>query len=178
MPEHSPRPTAAPTRRRFLAGAASAVAAIGVSAGCRPLLKQRSKPAPPDPDIAITVRALDRTDELLAAYDAVAGDREPLAAALRPFRKRHAAHRTELRARLPKGHRAKRQRAKRPSSATPSASRTAAASTLADLRRLERHAATALVDDALDAGRTLAQVLASMSACAAAHAQLLREVDQ
>lgn len=173
MPEHSPRPTAAPARRRFLAGAASTVAAIGLSAGCRPLLKERTESAPPDPDIAITVRALKRTDELLAAYDAVADDRGRLAATLRPFRKRHEAHRSELRARLPKGHRAKRS-----TSATPSASPTTAAPTLADLRRLERRAATRLVDDALEAGRTLAQVLASMSACSAAHDQLLREVRQ
>lgn len=164
-------------RRQFLAAAAAAIAGAA-AAGCLPLLKEKREPAPPDPDVVVTVRALERTDALLAEYAAAATRHPAFAASLRPFRKRHKAHRAELRARLPKGHPARR-RGTPAASASPSPRRSGGKdAALARLVAGERKAATALVTDALDAGSTLAQVLASMSACASAHVRLLGRVQR
>lgn len=186
VPEH-PRPLdATPARRRFLVGATAATAVAGLAAsGCGPLFKDRSDPPPPDPDIAITVGALERVDELLTAYATVVADERHLEQVLRPFSKRHEAHRAQLRARLPKGHPARRPATATPAAdtATPSASGASASATaqptrFADLQPLERQAAASLLENSLTAGATLAQVLASISACCSAHIRLLREERQ
>lgn len=155
-----------PTRRLFL----TAAGAAGVlAAGCRPLFRQRAEPAPPDPDVTATAAALDRQQDLLAAYAAAERAHSEHAKDLRAFSKRHEAHAAALRARLPAGHPKKPGR-----TASPSASATFAG--LSDLAHAERAASKAFAAAALDASPTLAQVLASMSACCAAHVPLLRRV--
>lgn len=160
------------SRRAVLLSLAATGAA---AAGCRPLFRESGPPARPDPDVVVTVRALTAEDRLLAAYTAVAERHRKLAGELAAFRKRHEAHRAALVARLPDGHPAG---ATPTPSASPSASAsptaTPSATSVADLVEAEREAAADRVTDALAAGPTLAQVLAGMGACAAAHAQLLR----
>lgn len=157
------------TRRRFLT--ATTGVAVVLAAGCRPLFKHQAAPARPDPDVTATERALGRQQALLAAYAAVQREHPGLASDLRAFSKRHEAHSAALRARLPAGHAAKR-------TATPTAtpSDSTSATSPADLLDAEQEATEALAAQALEASPTLAQVLASMSACSAAHVELLKQV--
>ncbi|MQA82357.1 MAG: hypothetical protein GEV10_28500 [Streptosporangiales bacterium] len=169
MPPASP---AAITRR----GVLQSLAVAGLAAaGCRPLFRESGPPPRPDPDVVVTVRALTAEDQLLVAYAAVAERHPKLAGELAAFRKRHEAHRAALVARLPAGHLAGRTPTPSASpSPTGTTTATPSATDVADLVEAEREAAADRVTDALAAGPTLAQVLAGMGACAAAHAQLLR----
>lgn len=180
--QHPPAPSAT-GRRRFIALAAAGVTTLG--AGCRPPWREKSEPPEPDPDVVATAAALRRTETLLANYQAAAAAHPKLAEQLRPFEARHLEHRTQLRARLPKGHRAKKRASPKdtsasttPSGTTPSATQDSrsSATMLTQLSAAERDAADAFATAALDAGTTLAPVLASMSACAHAHVPLLAEV--
>lgn len=169
-------PPAYPAGRRSRRAVLLSLAVSGVAAtGCRPLFRESGPTPSPDPDVVVTVRALTAEDQLLAAYAAVAERHRKLAGELAAFRKRHEAHRAELVARLPAGHPAGRTPTPSPSqSASPSPTAEPSATSVADLVEAERAAAADRVTDALAAGPTLAQVLAGMGACAAAHAQLLR----
>ena len=121
--------------------------ALSLSAACR-----RRSEAPPavDPDQALRAAALDREQQLLAAYRSVISRRPALARQLQPLASDKAAHVAALGA------------------AAPVAS---TVMTVAQLRALERTAATEHGRAAVAASRSLAPVLASLSAsssCAAA----------
>jgi len=109
-------------------------------AGCRP--RHRSETAP-DPDDALRAAALEREQELVAAYASVISARPALAARLRPLAADKAVHVAAL--------------------GTPPAV-TSAATTVTQLRALERTAATEHGRAAVQASRTLAPLLASLSA--------------
>lgn len=103
-----------------------------------------------DPDDALRAAALEREQQLLAAYQSVMAAHPPLAAQLRLLAANKAVHVAELGA---------------PSVAS------STVTTVAQLRVLERSAATEHGRAALTASRSLAPLLASLSAsssCAAA----------
>lgn len=166
----------APTRRRFLLGAVSVPL---VAYGCRPLVREPVTPPREDPDVVIARRVLAAEDSLLAAYVAAGRGHRRLAGALAPFRARHRAHRAALLGRLPRVPGTTPSFSTSPSG-TVSPARTPASSVRRELHRLvraERAAAAARVDDVLDAGPSLAELLASIGACEAAHVELLRQVE-
>ncbi|HEX6447439.1 MAG TPA: hypothetical protein VF053_20250 [Streptosporangiales bacterium] len=177
------------TRRGVLGGV---VAVVAGTAGCRILVPADQKTAAPDPDVVVTMRALAAEQALIDAYTRMAKRHRSLARRLDPFRRRHLAHRDALHARLPVDPSGRvvtpTPAASGPGTATPGASATPFASasasaparggdSLGSLVAAERAAATARVTDALDAGPTLAEVLASIGACEAAHADLLTELN-
>lgn len=162
----------APSRRELLAGT---VAAVALAAGCRPFVSAGDDEKR-DPDIVTAEHAVAAEEELLAAYAAATRRHPDLRAPLAPFVHHHEEHRKALRARLPK-------RATASPSATPSPtpSRTrriprSAKATLAQLVDAEHTAASGRVDAAIGASPTLAELLASIGACEAAHVKLLHGV--
>jgi hypothetical protein len=124
------------------------------------------RPAPVDPDDALRAAAAERERALLREYDAVLTARPGLAARLVPVRGHHAEHLEAL--------------VGPPPTASPSPSATAAvppavpppaddAAALARLVAAERAAGDAHAADCLAASRTLAPVLASLSASELSH---------
>ncbi|MDX6267811.1 MAG: hypothetical protein QOD70_2551 [Frankiales bacterium] len=127
-----------PSRRTVLvAGALSLVT------GCRP--RPRTQPVI-DPDAPLRTAALARENALLDAYRAVMTARPALAARLRPLAADKAVHIAAL------------------GTAAPS---TSTVTTVAQLRVLERTAATEHGQAAVTASRSLAPLLASLSASSA-----------
>ena len=125
------------TRRSLLTGGA-----LGLAAACR----RTAPPASPDPDVPLRAAALQREQELLAAYQAVIASRPALAAHLQPLAADQTAHVVALGT---------------SPSPTPAAS---TVSTVAQLKVLERQAAAAHTAAALTASRSLAPELASLAA--------------
>lgn len=169
-------------RRSVLGGVLAAT--VGAT-GCRLFVPGKQRPGRPDPDVVVTMRALAAEQALLDAYARVAERHGSLAKRLTAFRRRHTAHRDALHARLPVDPSGRVVTPTPLASATPSLSASAspaasastlAADSLASLVAAERAAATARVADALDASPTLAEVLASIGACEAAHVDLLTEL--
>ncbi|MFN2536641.1 MAG: hypothetical protein ABR549_00635 [Mycobacteriales bacterium] len=131
-----------PSRRTVLVAAA-----LSVTAACR---HRSSGQAVPDPDEALRAAALERERQLLAAYQAVMTAHPALAAQLRLLAADKAVHVAALGS---------------PGTATSNVR------TPAELRALERSAATEHGRAAVTASRSLAPLLASLSAsssCAAA----------
>ncbi|MFF4414989.1 hypothetical protein ACFYY8_20880 [Streptosporangium sp. NPDC001559] len=164
------------SRRSLLRGGALGVAAV-TAAGCatgRPV----SSPSPTaeqlDPEIMLIRQLIAGKERTIALYSSAASD------SLTPFRRRHEAHLAELRRRLP---RESAPASPSPSgapaaSASPGASETAGpdprkAVSVRSLRDMERESA-ALRPRQLDGvSPALAQLIASMGACEAAHALAL-----
>ena len=121
-------------------------------AGC-----EKSKtPATVDPDVALRSGALQREQELLAAYTAAVGARPDLAPRLQGPMSHHAEHLTRL--------------GQAGGTSTPGASPSASPPSgdlLLGLRRLEQQAVAAHSSAALTASPDLARLLASMAASSA-----------
>ncbi len=140
-----------PTRRVLLSAGA-----VGLVAACTPSHRppSASRPARPDPDVALTAAAVDRELTLLAAYDAALAATPALASRLAPLRSEHAEHLMALRAGpAPVGSAA--------TSPTPV--------TRTSLRAAELAAAAAHAAAAVTASDRLAAVLASLAASEASH---------
>jgi hypothetical protein len=148
-----------PSRRQVLTGTV-----VALSAACTS--HRSDRPAPPDPDVALTADAVARELALLAAYDAALRAVPTLADELGPYRSDHAAHLAALRA---------------AASATPGAEGTVGPftgpgpgrSARAALAAAERAAAAAHTTATTTASPRLAGLLASLAASEASHAALL-----
>lgn len=166
--------SATATRRGFLAASGTVVAI----SGCRPLFV-KDEPERPDPDVVATERALELSTALADQYADAVRRHPKLAKRLQPFKKRHEAHCAALRARLPRGNQKRHSPTATPtgsSSASPSPTPSTSPKKADDLRALtaaERDAVRKLTDSAVRVSPTLAEVLASISACSAAHVELL-----
>ena len=155
------RTSPGPTRRAVLAGGPALLLAVGCTADA-----PAPRPAPVDPDDALRSAAAERERALLREYDAVLAARPGLAPRLVPVRGHHAEH---LQALLGP-----------PETASPDPSPTGSgpaavpppaddAAALARLVAAERAAGDAHAADCLAASRTLAPVLASLSASELSH---------
>ncbi|MFF3439032.1 hypothetical protein [Streptosporangium sp. NPDC002721] len=153
------------SRRALLRGGTLGVAVVTV-AGCATEERVPPVAAPPDPE-TLLLRELIAGKELTVALYASAAS-----ARLEPFRQRHEAHLAELRRRLPPAPPAS---APAPSP-TPSPSGSAAQGgrpSVRTLRDLERKAAALRTRQIEGVSPPLAQLLASIGACEAAHALAL-----
>ncbi|MFC3981475.1 hypothetical protein [Streptosporangium jomthongense] len=167
------------SRRSLLRGGALGVAAVTV-AGCatgRPVSSPSPTAEQPDPEIMLIRQLITGKERTIALYSSAASDR------LTPFRRRHEAHLAELRRRLPResapvSPSASGAPATPAASASPGVSETAGpdsrkAVSVRSLRDMERESA-ALRPRQLDGvSPALAQLIASMGACEAAHALAL-----
>ncbi|MGH3099013.1 MAG: hypothetical protein ACRDMV_23750 [Streptosporangiales bacterium] len=162
----------APSRRGLLAGT---VAAVTLAGACRPFVTAEEDEKR-DPDIVTAKQALAAEEELLARYAAARGQHADLDKSLAPFVHRHREHRAALRTRLPKRATASPSATTSPAPSQSTHAPRSVKRTLAELVGAERAAAAGRVDDALGASPTLAEVLASIGACEAAHAKLLNQV--
>ncbi|GAA3133573.1 twin-arginine translocation signal domain-containing protein [Streptosporangium carneum] len=162
------------SRRSLLRGGALGVAAVTV-AGCaeqEPRQAQRLAAEPPDPETMLIRQLIAGKERTVALYSSADSDR------LTPFRQRHEAHLAELRRRLPRESGSASPASSAGAQADPSASPSGAATagsqiSVRDLRDMERKAA-ALRPRQLDGvSPALAQLIASIGACEAAHALAL-----
>ncbi|MFD1547927.1 twin-arginine translocation signal domain-containing protein [Nonomuraea guangzhouensis] len=160
------------SRRAVLAGGAAAAALSGCGASDVP----QPTPTPAeDPERVLLRQLIADKEHTIALYSTLiaAGQTK-----LTPFRDRHQAHLVELRKRLPGG---SQTATPAPSSPTGSAapapsSQTAAPApkmSLSRLRDAERRSAALRVRQLASASPPLAQLIASIGACEAAHALAL-----
>ena len=89
------------SRRVLLRGAAAGSAAVIASAGCSEQRPPAVAPPKPDPDTVLLRELIAGKERLIGLYRQAASAAPRLAAALRPFERRHQAHLAELRRRLP-----------------------------------------------------------------------------
>lgn len=152
------------SRRALLRGGALGVAAVTV-AGCAAQERVPPVAAPPDPETLLLRELIAGKEQTVALYASAASPR------LEPFRQRHEAHLAELRRRLPP---APASTAAVSPSPTPAPSGSPAQSTsVRALRDLERKAAALRTRQIEGVSPPLAQLLASIGACEAAHALAL-----
>ncbi|WP_230884070.1 hypothetical protein [Planomonospora sp. ID82291] len=155
------------TRRALLRSGALGAAAATV-AGCAGEEPGPAPAPPPDPETVLLRRLIEEKERTVALYAALSSRR------LAPFRQRHEAHLAELRRRLPGGNApgsAAISPAPSPSAAaTPSPS---PAPSLRRLRDLEREAAARRPRQTEGVSPALAQLIACIGACEAAHAVAL-----
>lgn len=171
------------TRRVLLGSAAAAgLAAAGCSSGPR----KPAAPAAPDPQTVLLTSLIAGKEHLVSLYGQAVAARPAQAAALEPFRQRHAAHLQALRALLPAGGGA----GTFPASSTPPAASSAppsqnpsqnpsqdpSAVSVEALRDAERRAASARPAQMATASPALSQLLASIGACEAVHVVALGRV--
>jgi hypothetical protein len=148
----------APTRRAVLGGAA-----LAALAGCT---TERPTPPPrPGPQVRLLMGALQGETALIALYDAVLAAHPGLHTRLDPLRDHHTRHLAVLRQHLIRGG--------APPTVTPPAVPAGQARALGALRAAESRAAAARADEVRRAAPGLAQLLASIGACEAGHAQVL-----
>jgi len=166
---------AEPTRRRVLTASALTLLTAAGAAGCAPgQAWPWARPPRPGPDVGVLRNVIAAEDVLVARYTAVIPARPGLAATVAPLLRQHREHLARLRERLvmPAGAAA--------APATPARARrvpvpAGQAAALDWLRRAESDQAAFLVRElATVATPSLAQLLASIGACEAAHAALLR----
>lgn len=142
------------SRRAVLTGGAAALALSGCTA-------KHDAAAPtqgPDPEHVLLAELVAEKERTIALYQALGAER------LRPFQQRHEAHLAELRKRLPAT----------PPTATPTTrSSPPPKVSLTRLRDVERKAAALRPRQLADASPALAQLIASIGACEAAHALAL-----
>ncbi|MCF6470076.1 hypothetical protein FAF44_16975 [Nonomuraea sp. MG754425] len=148
------------SRRALLAGGAAALTACSTSGPPRPAV-----PAPDSPETVLLKALIAEKERTIALYSsAVAKGSEKLA----PFRDRHQAHLTELRKYVPKA------ATTAPTSGTPAPSPSASGKpSLSRLRELERKAAAQRPRQLDGVSPGVAQLIASIGACEAAHAVAL-----
>ncbi|GAA0834689.1 hypothetical protein ACFQVD_20675 [Streptosporangium amethystogenes subsp. fukuiense] len=152
------------SRRALLRGGALGVAAVA-AAGCA--AEERVPPVAerPDPETVLLRELIAGKERTVALYASASSAR------LVPFRRRHEAHLAELRRRLPPA-------ASASATPTPSPSLSGGASaggkvSVRALRDLERRAAALRARQVEGASPPLAQLIASIGACEAAHALAL-----
>jgi hypothetical protein len=144
-------------------GAVAALSGCGSTGGPRP----SPTPAPENPEHVLLRGLIADKERTIAVYSALitGGDAE-----LVPFRERHQAHLNELRKRLPAS------AASPAASVTPSTSGSAtpaAGMSLSRLRDAERRSASQRTRQIAGVSPALAQLIASIGACEAAHAVAL-----
>ena len=158
------------TRRRVLAAMAAALPLV--ASGCKGI-GALGTPPKPAPDVAVVNGAITVEKYLIARYGAVLAAMPGLAGELRPLLAQHHEHLVRLRAQIiiPRGG-AHPTASPKPSPSPAPVPGTAPAA-LTYLRDAENAAATALLAHLQEATPSLAQLLASISASEATHAQLL-----
>jgi Ferritin-like domain len=156
------------TRRGVLA--ATAAAAPLLAAGCKGVGALGTPPRP-GPAVAVLHQAISGERVLIARYRAALSASPALARTLTPVLGQHEAHLAALRARLIVPPRDARPAGGEPTAPHPARS---PAAVLAGLETAEDTAARALVQRLSVVGPGLAQLLASIAASEASHAQLLR----
>jgi hypothetical protein len=137
-----------------------------------------SRSAEVDPDVALLGRVAGATADMVALYEAVVERHRDLRGDLRPLLAAHRAHAAALGEAAPSGRGAGAAGAARPQ---PSAATVDVPRDVAGAVRRLRAAERRTSDDLLEAtgqasSGAFAQLLASMSAAAAQHLQVLREV--
>ncbi|WP_433375288.1 twin-arginine translocation signal domain-containing protein [Streptosporangium sp. CA-115845] len=155
------------SRRALLRGGALGVAAVA-AAGCTAEERVPPPAERPDPETVLLRELIAGKERTVALYASAASAR------LAPFRQRHEAHLAELRRRLPPA--AASVSATPASSPTPSPSGGASAggrTSVRALRDLEGRAAALRTRQVEGASPPLAQLIASIGACEAAHALAL-----
>lgn len=157
-----------PTRRAVLSGSAAVLATATLAAGCTSI-GQAKAPAP-GPEVRLLDGAIDAEAVLIALYDAVIAAHRGLAGRLKTPRDHHLQHLAVLKRHYVPGSVA--------GTATPAPRPTASApatetGSLGALRAAERKAAAARADEVRRASPGLSQLLASIGACEAGHAQEL-----
>ncbi|GII86418.1 hypothetical protein Ssi03_44080 [Sphaerisporangium siamense] len=175
------------SRRAVLSGtAAGAVAAAvaGCSTGQRAATPPR--PLPPDPETVLLTEVIADKERIVALYRGAAPPGSRNAAVLLGFQRRHEAHLAELRRRLPRS-----PVPATPTPATPSPSGSPpvpsssssgsdsgsdATVSIGRLREAERKAAAARPRQIGGVSPALAQLLACIGACEAAHVAALARV--
>ncbi|WP_433511233.1 hypothetical protein ACQP2T_46515 [Nonomuraea sp. CA-143628] len=146
------------SRRAVLAGGAAAAALSGCDASDTP---QPSPTPSEDPERVLLRQLIADKEHTIALYSAlIAGG----ATKLTPFRDRHQAHLDELRKRLPSGS---------SSSPAPKTPAPAPKTSVSRLREAERRSAALRVRQLAGVSPQLAQLIASIGACEAAHALAL-----
>ncbi|MEU7828243.1 hypothetical protein [Nonomuraea sp. NPDC049129] len=149
------------SRRAVLAGGAAAAALSGCDASDTP---QPSPTPSEDPERVLLRQLIADKEHTIALYSAlIAGG----ATKLTPFRDRHQAHLDELRKRLPGGP------APSPSSPAPQTPAPVPKTSVSRLREAERRAAALRVRQLAGVSPQLAQLIAAIGACEAAHALAL-----
>ncbi|MBB2743423.1 UNVERIFIED_ORG: hypothetical protein FHR35_003245 [Microbispora rosea subsp. rosea] len=162
--------------RRALLGSAAATGLA--AAGCSSAPRKPAAPAPPDPQTVLLTSLIAGKEQLVSLYGRAVAALPARAAALEPFRQRHAAHLQALRALLP----AANGTGTFPVSPAPPASSSASPSerpsavSVGALRDAERRAASARPAQMATASPALAQLLASIGACEAVHVVALGRV--
>ncbi|GAA3704525.1 hypothetical protein GCM10022224_082560 [Nonomuraea antimicrobica] len=148
------------SRRALLAGGAAALTACSASGPPKP-----SVPPPDSPDTVLVKGLIVEKERTIALYSSlISGGAEKLV----PFRNRHQAHLNELRKHVPPAATSAAS-ATASASGSPSPSASARRTTVARLRDLERKAAAQRVRQLDTASPGLAQLIASIGACEAAH---------
>ncbi|MFI7706225.1 hypothetical protein [Nonomuraea sp. NPDC049480] len=145
------------SRRAMLAGGAAALTACSASGPPQP-----SAQAPDSPETILLKKLVAEKERTIALYSSlIAGGAQKLV----PFRDRHQAHLNELRK-----HVTLTASASAPASPSPSATPKAS---LSRLRDLERKAAALRTRQLASVSPGVAQLIASIGACEAAHAVAL-----
>ncbi|WP_406317808.1 hypothetical protein OHA77_10840 [Streptosporangium sp. NBC_01639] len=156
------------SRRALLRGGALGATAVAV-AGCAAEKQEPPRAEPPDPETVLLKQLIAGKEQTIALYSSIAS------AKLAPFRERHEAHLAELRRRLPP----EVASTPAPASGTPAPSGAPASSgtpapspkaSLRSLQRLEQKAAALRPRQIEGVSPALAQLIASIGACEAAHA--------
>lgn len=160
--QHAPALPTPPTRRWFLAGGLAVLAGAGTGVGAEYL--HASTAAPPTKPPAAMVAAAAAERALIADLDATTGGTPDVRRSIVQIRADHAAHLVALTSVLSRY----RAPATSPSPA-PGTPRT-----LAQLRTAEQRASVAAGRRAAALDRSPAALLASIAACEATHAELLR----
>ncbi|MFG1689981.1 hypothetical protein ACGFNP_58230 [Nonomuraea sp. NPDC049269] len=150
------------SRRAVLAGGAAAAALSGCGASDVP---QPSPTPAEDPERVLLRQLIADKEHTIALYSTLiaAGQTK-----LTPFRDRHQAHLVELRKRLPGGSHTATPAPRSSQTATP-----APKTSLSRLRDAERKSAALRVRQLAGVSPPLAQLIASIGACEAAHALAL-----
>ncbi|NAS23260.1 hypothetical protein GT755_16345 [Herbidospora sp. NEAU-GS84] len=147
--------------RRALLGAGAGLVLVGCAKG-QEAASPVASPSP-DPHAALLAGLIGGKEKLVALYQQAALSDAKLAPALQPFQQRHLAHLAALRKHLPEP-------------GSPAATPTPVVNpevTVEALKEAERAAAAARPEQAAAAKPVVAQLVASMGACEAVHAQAL-----
>ena len=167
------------TRRRVLTAsvlAALAAAGSGGLAGCASEPSPWAKPPKPSPDVGVLHDVIDAEYTMISRYTAVLAAFPGLAGRMSPLLAQHREHLAALRARLviPPGASPVQAASAtaRPPGPRPRVPPSQAAA-VGYLRAAERDQAAALIRRVAGVPPSLAQLLASIGACEAAHAALL-----
>ncbi|GAB3141622.1 hypothetical protein GCM10027161_28840 [Microbispora hainanensis] len=154
----------------------SAAAAGLAAAGCSSAPRKPAVPAAPDPQTVLLTSLIAGKEHLVSLYGQAIAALPARAAALEPFRQRHAAHLQALRALLPAGGGAGTFPASPAPPAASAAPPSPSAVSVEMLRDAERRAASARPAQMATASPALSQLLASIGACEAVHVVALGRV--